>query len=413
MADDSARNAEEFAVEFGKTRYDGYRSYSYLQAGVDYEKFTMAKEFGRVPLHDMALDAEQIERTVQLIDENIIISLHDHPQIFPENMSEVRDYIRTGREHTSYEGLARSGMTAVFDNMMDGTACVTSKFGWKWDDIIYDLGMRLSDVAHQDYVTVARGVEDIRQAHANGQIAIVLSLEAATPIENEVDRIDILYGLGVRQMGIAYSESNGLGAGLKEAGDGGLTVFGRRAVDRMNAIGMVIDVSHSGDKTCLDTFEQSTRPVLITHAGARSVWNTPRMKPDSVLRACVESGGVLGLEAAPHTSLSHAHPQHSIESVMDHFTYCVELMGIDHVAFGPDTLYGDHVGLHKQFAGNLGVHQAHNGPTYEPVEYVSGLDNPTENFFNIVGWLVKHGYSDEDIKSVTGGNIMRVLEQIW
>src|SRR5680860_647594 len=162
MADDSAQKSEEFAVEFGKTRYDGYRSYSYLQAGVDYEQFTMAKDLGRVPLHDMALNEDQTERTVRLIDENIIISLHDHPQIFPENMSEVRDYIRTGREHTSYEGLARSGMTAVFDNMMDGTACVTSKSGWKWDDIIYDLGMRLSDIAHQDYVTVARGVEDIR-----------------------------------------------------------------------------------------------------------------------------------------------------------------------------------------------------------------------------------------------------------
>jgi membrane dipeptidase len=98
---------------------------------------------------------------------------------------------------------------------------------------------------------------------------------------------------------------------------------------------------------------------------------------------------------------------------MDHFTYCVDLMGIEHVAFGPDTLYGDHVGLHKIFAANLGVHQAHSGPEYEPVEYVSGLENPTENFYNIVGWLVKHGYSDEDIIAVTGGNIMRCLEKIW
>lgn len=405
--------SQEFAVEFRKTRYDGYRSFSYLRPGEDYEEFALAEEFGRVPLHDMGLDEQQAERTRRLIDENIIISLHDHPQIFPADMSQVRDYIRTGREHTSYAGLARSGMTAVFDNMMDGTACVTSKFGWKWDDIIYDLGMRRSDIAHQDYARIAYGLDDIREAHENGQIAIVLSLEAATPIENEVDRIDILYGLGIRQMGIAYSEANGLGSGLKESRDGGLTVFGRRAVTRMNALGIAIDVSHSGDQTCLDTFEQSDRPVLITHAGARSVWPTPRMKPDSVLRACAESGGVIGLEAAPHTSLSPDHPRHSIESVMDHFTYCVELMGIEHVAFGPDTLYGDHVGLHKVFAANLGVHQAHSGPEYEPVEYVSGLENPTENFFNIVGWLVKHGYSDEDIIAVTGGNIMRVLEEIW
>jgi membrane dipeptidase len=404
---------QEFSVEFRPTSYDGYRSYSYLKAGEDYEEFKLAKEFGRVPPHDMELDEAQVERTRRLIDENIIISLHDHPQIFPEDMNQVRDYIRTGREHTGYEGLSRSGMTAVFDNMMDGTACVTSKFGWKWDDIIYDLGMRRSDIAHQDYARIAYGLEDIYEAKKNGQVAIVLSLEAATPIENEVDRVDILYGLGIRQMGIAYSEANTLGSGLKEAGDGGLTVFGRRAVERMNALGIAIDVSHSGDKTCLDTFEHSDRPVLITHAGARSVWPTSRMKPDSVLRACAESGGVIGIEAAPHTSLSHAHPRHSIESVMDHFTYCVELMGIEHVVFGPDTLYGDHVGLHNVFAANLGLRQAHSGPEFEHVEYVSGLENPTENFFNIVGWLVKHGYSDEDIIAVTGGNILRVLKQIW
>jgi membrane dipeptidase len=402
-----------FAVEFRKTRYDGYKSYSYLTPGADYEEFALTRELGRKPLYDLELDLQQFERTRRLIDENIIISLHDHPQVFPEDMTEVRDYIRTGRELTGYEGLSRSGMTAVFDNLMDGTACVTSKCGWKWDDIVYDIGMRLSDIAHQGYVTIAHSLDDIRQAHANGQLALVLSLEASTPIENEVDRIDILYGLGVRQMGIAYSEANTLGSGLKERGDGGLTAFGRRAVERMNKLGMAIDVSHSGDRTCMDTYAQSTKPVLITHAGARSVWDTPRMKPDEVLRGCAETGGVIGLEAAPHTSLSHEHPLHSIDSVMDHFTYCVDLMGIEHVAFGPDTLYGDHVALHEIFAASLGVHDAQTGPSYQKVPYVAGLENPTENFFNIVGWLVKHGYSDDDIKAVTGGNIMRVLEQIW
>ena len=409
----SDASSQEFGVRFRETKYDGYTSFSYLKPGLDYEEFALAPEFGRQPLYDLGLDEEQTARTIRLIDENIIISLHDHPQLFPADMTQVRDYIRTGRERTSYAGLARSGMTAVFDNMMDGTACVTSKFGWKWDDIIYDLGMRRSDLAHQDYARIAYGLDDIYAAHQNGQIAIVLSLEAATPIENEVDRIDILYGLGIRQMGIAYSEANSLGSGLKESGDGGLTVFGKRAVERMNALGIAIDVSHSGDKTCLDTFEHSTRPVLITHAGARSVWPTRRMKPDSVLKACAESGGVIGLEAAPHTSLSPDHRRHSIESVMDHFTYCVELMGLDHVAFGPDTLYGDHVGLHKIFAANLGVAVAHGGPEFEPVEYVAGLENPTENFFNIVGWLVKHGYTDEQIVAVTGGNILRTLGEIW
>jgi membrane dipeptidase len=395
-----------------QTRYSGYTSYSYLTPGVDYQEFDLEAQLDRVPPYELELTDDQAERARRLLAGNIVISLHEHPVVFPKQVDLIRDYNRTARQHTGYEGLAHSGMTAVFDNLMDGTACVTSKAGWKWDDIIYDLGMRLSDVAHQDYIRVAHSVDDIVEAHESGHLALVLGLEASTPIENELDRIDILYGFGVRQMGIAYSEANGLGSGLKEPRDGGLTVFGRQAVERMNKLGIAIDVSHSGDQTCLDVFEASSRPVFITHAGARTVWNTPRMKPDEVLLGCAQTGGVLGLEAAPHTTLSEKHPRHSLESVMDHFTYCVDLMGIEHVAFGPDTLYGDHVGLHKLFAANLGVHQAH-GPQYEEVPYVAGLESPTENFTNIVGWLVKHGYSDDDIAAVVGGNILRVLRKTW
>src|SRR5690606_40264322 len=129
-----------------------------------------------------------------------------------QGMHQVGGATGTGRARTGYRGLSQSGMTAVFDNMMDGTACVTRKSGWKCDDIVYDIGMRLSDIAHQDFVRIAYGLDDIYAAHQNDQLAIVLSLEAATPIENEVDRIDLLYGMGVRQMGIAYSEANTLGS---------------------------------------------------------------------------------------------------------------------------------------------------------------------------------------------------------
>ena len=395
------------------TRYNGYKSYSYLTPVQDYEVFDLADELGRVPGYELNLADDEAERTRRLLDDSIVISLHDHPQIFPRDITEVRDYVRSGRERTGYEALSRSGLTAIFDNMMDGTACVTSKWGWKWDDIIYDLGMRLCDLAHQDFLRPAYSVADIQDAQQTGRIAIVLGLEAATPIENEVDRLDILYGLGIRQIGIAYSESNTLGTGLKEPRDGGLTTFGRRAVQRMNKLGLAIDVSHSSDRTCLDTFDVSSKPVFVTHAGARSVWDTPRMMPDDVLLACAAGGGVIGIEAAPHTTLSASHPLHSLESVMDHFAYCADLIGIDHVAFGPDTLYGDHVGLHTVFAANLGVHQANTGPAFEKVSYVAGIENPTENFHNIIGWLVKHGYSDKDIQAVVGGNILRVLNQVW
>ena len=331
---------------------------------------------------------------------------------FPADMRDTPAYNRTGRQHTGFEGLAASGMTVVFDNMMDGTACVTGHAPWRWDDVVTDLGMRQADLAHQKQVVVVRTVEDVERVHADGRVGVVFGLEAATPIENELDRLDVLYGLGLRQIGIAYSDSNSLGSGLAERVDGGLTAFGHRAVRRMDQLGLAIDVSHSSDLTSLDVCRASSRPVFLTHGGARQVWDIPRMKPDDVLRAVAETGGVIGMSAAPHTTLSAAHPLHCIDSVMDHFQYCLDLVGLEHVAFGPDTLYGDHVGLHVQFAHlMMGVGAA--GPPHERVAYVDGLENPTENFGNICGWLVQHGFSDDEIRAVVGGNVLRALRDVW
>jgi membrane dipeptidase len=396
-----------------RTKYSGYRSFQYLEAGTDYREFVLAKELDRVPSRRVEVSERDEERVQKLLEENLVISLHDHCFVVPEDVRELAEYRRQGRDFTGYAGLAESGLDAVFDCLMDGTGTITSKAGWKWDDVIFDLGMRLSDIAHQDFVARGETLSDIRQAKQNGQIAFVASLEAATAIENEVDRLDILYGLGIRSSGIAYSEANTLGSGLREAKDGGLTEFGRQAVRRMNRLGIAIDVSHSGDQTSLDTIEASDRPIFITHAGARALWNTKRMKPDEVLKAMAAKGGVIGIEAAPHTTLTKKHPKHSIESFMEHFEYCADLVGIDHVAFGPDTLFGDHVGLHHYYAKQLSIAAARGQQEFEEVEFVDGIENPAEAFPNIVRWMVKHDYSDGDIAKAIGGNVMRVLEEAW
>jgi membrane dipeptidase len=389
-----------------------YTSYSYLEPDAGIARFELDPEYDRVPPYDLGLDADQAARADRLLAEHVVISLHDHPVRFPRDMAQTPAYNRTARQHTAFEGLARSGMTAVFDNMMDGTACVTGAAPWRWDDVVTDLGMRQADLAHQSNVFVARTVDDILQAKASGRVALVFGLEAATPIENELERLDVLFGLGLRQIGIAYSDSNALGSGLSEPLDGGLTLFGRRAVARMNAVGLAIDISHSSDRTGLDVCECSEAPVLMTHAGARALWDIPRLKGDAVLRAVAQTGGVIGLSAAPHTTISYTHREHSLESVMDHFEYLAALVGLEHVAFGPDTLFGDHVALHTTFAHLLSGATAA-APEHPKVPYVAGLESPVENFGNITGWLVKHGYRDDEIAAVLGGNILRALRAIW
>ena len=154
--------------------------------------------------------------------------------------------------------------------------------------------------------------------------------------------------------------------------------------------------------------------MFISHAGARSLWPTSRMKPDNVIHAMAEKDGVIGIEAAPHTTLTKKYIRHSIESIMQHFQYIERLVGIDYVTFGPDTLFGDHVALHKIFMDYLSVKGTHGEEElkYPHVDFVDGLENPSQ-YTNIIRWLVKNGYSDDEISKVIGGNSLRVLKKVW
>jgi len=395
-------------------KYDGYKAFDYLEEGKDYKYFKLVDPLARVPEYLIPLSAEEEARMLELAEKNIIVSVHDHPTFLPENLDEILWYNREGRERCNYEGLSHTYLDCIFDNLMDGTCTISSWAGWKWNDCLTDLGYRLCDIAHQSYIIQCKTVDDIRRAHKEGKLALVPVIESAAIIENEVDRVEVLYGFGVRSMGITYSESNGLGSGLKEPGDGGLTLLGHKVVDRMNKVGMTIDCSHVGDKTTMDVIAASKKPIILSHCGARALWPTPRMKPDEVLKACAAKGGVIGVEAAPHTTLTYNNRTHGIEAFMEHFEYCVNLVGIDHVAFGPDTMYGDHVAVHGIFAANFSQTVTKKvAPEFTKVPYLKGLENPTEASKNILRWLVKHNYKDEDIAKVLGGNVMRLLEETW
>jgi len=405
-----------------KKRYSGYRSFQYLTEGVDYRPFKLVSEVARVEPFLVPLSEAEEARAETLLETLVLISLHEHVGLFPADIAETPAMVREGRQATAFEGLGRSHWDAVFDNLLDGICTMHSKGGWKWTEVLQDLGIRLCDLAHQDFVVHATRADDILDAHRDEKVAWVASMEGAAMIENELDRIEVLYGFGVRALGIAYSEGNALGAGLKEPRDGGLTVFGRKAVERMNKVGMLIDCSHCGDRTTLDTIEISQKPIILSHIGARAIWDSNRLAPDEILEACAAKGGLIGIEAAPHTTLTYNRRTHDLEAFMEHFEYVKSLVGIDHVGFGPDSLFGDHVGLHHAYASNLSINDAHKGRTdavesqdmsFQEVEYVKGLENPVEGSINILRWLVKHGYSDHDIGQVMGGNALRLLREVW
>jgi len=397
-------------------KWDGYTSWSYLEPGVDYHDYGLERQVGRVPPYDFGLTKDQEDRVKAVIENNIVIDLHEHLDVFPAEP--LPRQART-RVFTGYEGLAASGCDVIFDN------CVCSTL----DRAIEFLGMRQCDYDHQGFVVAARTVDDIKRAFKEGMVAIVNTLEQASAIDRDVDRIDLLYGLGARSMGIVYSESNTLGSGLSELGDGGLTDLGYDAVKRMNKTGVIIDVSHAGDTTAMDTVESSGKPLLISHVGTRTLTNNARMLPDDVLQACAEKGGVVGVEVAGFAPRTEKHPEASIECLLEHLEYLIDLLGVDHVGAGPDTLWGDHQGLYRQ--GPLGTVNTPKGRGRHPrprpsempevfdsgemvrdLDYVKGLESPTD-FSNIARGLVRDGYSDTEIAKVMGLNGLRVIEACW
>ncbi|MBM7717266.1 membrane dipeptidase [Siminovitchia sp. FSL H7-0308] len=136
------------------------------------------------------------------------------------------------------------------------------------------------------------------------------------------------------------------------------------------------------------------------------------MKPDEVLKACAGKGGLIGVCAAPNTTLTRNHSNHSIESVMEHFEYLVELVGIEHVGFGPDTFFGDHSAIQHAFDDRLGISDSHSGEEFHESPYVEGLENPAEAMKNMIAWMVNQGYDRTEIIKAAGGNAMRVMEEI-
>jgi membrane dipeptidase len=357
----------------------------------------LAADTGRVPAYD-GVGAAALGRAGQLLARRPAVSLHDHPVRLPDPLTPQtwQAWRAAGREELGYAGLAGSGWAAVVASALS-TRDLPLLLSWA-------RFLRADMQDHPREVVFAAGPGDVPAAGA-GPVGLLLGLEDLDAIGSDLGVLPQLFEAGIRCAGLTYNDGNPLGGGLASDPDAGLTPLGRQAVALMNDLGVTVDVAHVGDRTALDACRASRAPVIVSHAGARAVWPTPRMKPDAVLDAVAGTGGVIAVSAAPNSTLSAAHPRHGLEAAMDHLDYLARRLGIEHVALGPDAFFGDHVGLYEA----TGSRTAWPVPPHEEIRYVAGLENPGEAARNVTAWLLEHGWPEPDIAAVIGGNALRVL----
>ncbi|MEL6586399.1 MAG: membrane dipeptidase [Pseudomonadota bacterium] len=188
--------------------------------------------------------------------------------------------------------------------------------------------------AHGDLIMPAGSADAIRAARASGRTAIIYGLQTPAPIEDDIGLVQILHALGVRFMQLTYNNQSLLATGCYEAADTGLTRMGREVVAEMNRVGLVIDMSHSAERSTLDAMERSTRPIAITHANP-SAWHPARRnKSDDVLRALADSGGMLGFSLYPHHLAGGSACR--LDSFCQMVARTADLMGVAHLGIGSD-----------------------------------------------------------------------------
>jgi membrane dipeptidase len=250
---------------------------------------------------------------------------------------------------------------------------------------------------------------DLARINDSGKIGILLGLQNASHFRRP-DDVEFFYGLGQRVAQLTYNSRNRIGNGATERRDDGISHFGISIVERMNETGMVIDVSHCGDRTTMDAFELSAQPVLITHSNCRAlVPGHPRCKPDEAIRAMARSGGVMGITGV-RNFVTNEEPT-TIEHVIDHFDHVRDLVGIEYVGVGSDMDLDGYDALPDDVQERLRAGYADSYSFRDRID-IEGLDHP-QRMFDLTEGLVRRGYTDAHIESVLGGNFARVLSEIW
>jgi len=334
-----------------------------------------------------------------------------------ENMSMTGAAIHPEQRAGCEEAWEASGVTAIFQNA--GQEGQTPR-------------IMMRRLAHFTYAAdLLRGLivratmpDDIVAAKKQGKHCYYMMTNGVPlnqqwiSIEEELQLIRVFFQLGVRMMHLTYNRRNMIGDGCGEKANAGLSDFGRAVVAEMNRVGVIADVAHSGWQTSLDAAKVSEKPMVASHSGCVSVHNHFRSKPDEVIRAIADTGGYIGIAAIP-AFLGGAG---DINAFLDHIDYVVKNFGADHVTIGMDVGYSL---PHKEAQGrewpakppsrepwrSLWPTKAHSAPEWTQPRQKLSLAWTNWPLFTV--GMVQRGYSDDDIRKILGGNVMRVARAAW
>ena len=303
----------------------------------------------------------------------------------------------------------------VFEEMQNGgVTCVNATIAY-WEsarETLSQIGKwnRLIE-QNSDLIVLARSADDIRRAKMSNKTAITLAFQHCSPIEEDIDLVEIMHSLGVRFMQLSYNNQSLCATGCYESEDSGVTRFGRQVIREMNRVGMVIDMSHSGEKSTFDAIAISDRPITITHANPKYWQPALRNKSSDLLRALSESGGMLGFSMYPFHLKNGS--MCTIQEFCEMIATTSELMGIERIGLGSDLVqgHGDNV---VEWMRNgrwskemdFGEGSADNSGWPLPVPWFSS----NMDFKNLVLELSNVGFNDEEIKKVMGENWLNFFE---
>lgn len=249
---------------------------------------------------------------------------------------------------------------------------------------------------------------DLEQAKGAGKAAVIMGAQNAEHFRS-ADDVRAFHQIGMRCAQLTYNSQTLIGSGCTERVDGGISDYGAKIIDAMGEVGMLVDVSHCGDRTTLDAIELAKGPIAITHANCRALNNHPRLKTDEAIRKLAAKGGVMGVTGV-RMFVSAVEPT-TVANIVDHIDHVVKLVGIEHVGVGSDAdLAGYDAMPADQRAKLHGFYKS--SYAFRDKDDTDGFSGATK-IYSLTEALIARGYSNANIEAILGGNFRRLLGAVW